>query len=140
MIENDIVQDPEIATGKGHVPDPHSTGAIGDQGLHSTDEDVPDLVPVPHVGIGTTGAAPVLGHGPLTRGGERETGTEGAREKEIERGIVTERGREEETVVEIVVGPLGGGRLPRVLIAPRRKSQSKSMLFLWRSDTFYFPC
>ena len=82
MIENDIVQDLGIVTGENPVPDLHTTGATGDQDLHTTDEEGGQgPVPVLHVGIETTDVVPVPGHVLLMRGGGieiEETEREGA--------------------------------------------------------------
>ena len=118
MIESDIVQNPEIATRGGPVPDPHTTGATGDQGLHATDEGGQGPVPVLHVGdIETTGVVPVPDRGHPTR--------EGGIETEIERGgdQGIERGRE--IVAGIDVGHPGDDQCHQVLTALHPKNPSK---------------
>lgn len=125
MIESDIVQDPEIATGGGPVPDPHTTGAAGDQGLHTTDEGGQGPVPVLHVGdIETTGVVPVPDRGHPMREGGIEIETERGGDQGIEKGI--ERGRGREIVAEIDVGHPRDDQCHQVLTALHQKNPSKN--------------
>lgn len=120
VIENAIVQGPEIALGEGPVPDPHTTEAVGDQGLHTTDVGGLGPVPVLHVEvIETTGVVHDPDHDLPTRGGGIET--ERGDDRETERG----RGRGREIAAEIGVGHQGGDQLPRVLTAHHPRSPSK---------------
>jgi hypothetical protein len=118
--ESDIVPDPEIATGKGLVPDPHTTGAAGDQGLHATDEGDRGPVPVLHVGdIETTGVVPAPGLVLPTREGGTETENGG------DQGIEIGRGRGRETVAEIDAGHQGKNHHHQVLIELQPKNPSE---------------
>lgn len=109
-----------IATGGGPVPDPHTTGAVGGQGLHTTGEGGQGPVPVPHVGgIATIDVVPVPGRGHRTREGGRET------ERGGDRGI--ERGRGIGTVAEIDVGHQGEGQRRPAPTALLPKNQSKKI-------------
>ena len=129
MIENAIVQGPEIAIGGDPVPDPHTSGAVGDQGLHTTNEGGPGLGPVLHVGdIVTTGVVHVPDHDLPTIGGGIET------ERGGDRGIERGRGRGRETIAEIGVGHQGGDQFPQVLTALHPKSPSKYTTRLNRID------
>lgn len=111
-----IVPGPVIATGGGPVPDPHTTGAVGGQGLHTTGEGGQGPVPVPHVGgIATIDVVPVPGRGHRTREGGRET------ERGGDRGI--ERGRGIGTIAEIDVGHQGDGQRRPAPTALLPKSQ-----------------
>ena len=116
--ESGIVPDPEIGTGSGPVPDPHTTGAAGDQGLHATGEGGQGPVPVLHVGgIETTGVVPVPGLGLPMRGGGTETERGGDRGIEIGIGIGT--------VAEIDAGHPGDDHHHQVLTELHPKNQSK---------------
>ena len=124
--ESGIVPDPEIDTGSGPVPDPHTTGAAGDQDLRATGEGGQGPVPVLHVGdIETTGVVPVPDLGLPTRGGG--TGTETETERGGDRGIEIEIeiGIGIETVAEIDAGHPGDDHHRQVLTELRPKNQSK---------------
>ena len=125
MIGSDIVPDPEIATGGGPVPDPHTIGAVGGQGLRTTDEGGQGPVPVLHVeDIEITDVVPVPDHGLPTRGGGTETGTE--TERGGDQGI--ERGRETETVAEIDVDHQGDDQYHQVPTALHPKNPSEKIV------------
>ena len=94
MIENAIVQGPEIAIGGDLVPDPHTSGAVGDQGLHTTNEGDPGLGLVLHVGdIVTTGVVHVPDHD-LPTIGRRDRDRERRRSRDRERERERERERD----------------------------------------------
>ena len=120
--ESGIVPDPEIGTGSGPVPGPHTTGAAGDQGLHATGEGGQGPVPVLHVGgIETIGVVPVPGLGLPTRGGGTETETERGGDRGIEIEIEIGIG----TVAEIDAGHPEGDHHHQVLTELHPKNQSK---------------
>ena len=126
--ESGIVPDPEIGTGSGPVPDPHTIGAAGDQGLHATGEGGQGPVPVLHVGgIETTGVVPVPDLGLPTRGGGTETETETETERGGDQGIKIEIGIGIGTVAEIDAGHLGDDHHHQVLTELRPKNQSKKI-------------
>ena len=120
MKESGIVPDPEIGTGRGPVPDPHTIGAVGDQGLHATGEGGQGPVPVLHVGvIETIGVVPVPGLGLPTIGGGTET------ERGGDRGIGIEIETGIGTVAEIDAGHPEDDHHHQVLTELHPKSQSK---------------